>query len=255
MRVLMKMFLADCRHRMKDGFAVGYNIIFPLLMIVLLGYLTSTGYGDEFTGYQYYSAVMLPFCIAMAMITAAYSGKEDAFRKTAIRFLYSPVSRLQIVMSKLLSCLAVLSLCNAIVLAAVVLLWEFPAGPRLIPLFLLLTSETFCCCAAGLWIGFGMKNFLVIKNVMNIPISVFAVLGGVFYPMGSLNPGIALIFRLSPLTWINRSIFLLLYDRDTELIRLVTAILIIAGIGFMVLAIGLFRREEYIHGDLPGFNQ
>ncbi len=255
MSVLLNLFTTDFKRRSKDGFAIGYNIIFPIVMIVILGYLSSESYDKEFTGYQYYSIVMLPFCIAMAMITAAYAGKDDAYKRTAMRFLFSPVSRRQIVLSKLMSCVSVISLCNLVVLIFAGFVWKLPLNLTIIPVFILLAMETYAVCAIGLFIGFGMKHFLFIKNIMNIPISVFAILAGVFYPMGSLNRRMELLFQLSPLTWVNRSIFLLLYDYKAELLWRTSVVLMAVGIIFTILAIRLFKREEYIHGDLPGYDK
>jgi ABC-2 type transport system permease protein len=196
MSTLMSLFLTDMKRRSKDGFIIGYNIIFPIVMILLLGYLTSVNYGHEFTGYQYYSVVIPPFCIAMAMITAAYAGKDDAYKKTAERFLFAPITKTQIVLSKLLSCTVVISLCNLAVIIFAALVLKLPVTALIIPLFILLASETFVMCAIGLLIGLGMKYFILIKNILNIPICLAAILAGAFYPIGTLNPKLEFLLRL-----------------------------------------------------------
>jgi ABC-2 type transport system permease protein len=251
----MKIFVGDIKRRSRDSFLIGYNIIFPLIMLVLLGYLTSGSYGNRFTGYQYYSVVMLPFCIALAIISAAYAGKDEAYRKTAIRFLFTPINKAQIVLSKLLSLCIVISICNLFVLLCSLFLFRLPIGGKLVPIFLLLAAETFAVCALGLFIGFGMKNFIIIKNFVNLPIMLAAILAGVFYPFGTLKDEVTLIIRMSPLSWINRSLFRYIYDNSSSLLWRITLICIIVGIVFTVLAIMLFKKEEYIHGDLPGYEK
>jgi ABC-2 type transport system permease protein len=251
----MKLFVGDLKRRSRDSFLIGYNIIFPIIMLILLGYLTSESYGSSFTGYQYYSVVMLPFCIALAIISAAYAGKDEAYRKTAIRFLFTPISRMQIVLSKLLSLSIVISICNMVVLLFSLLLFRLPIGDKLAPIFLLLAAETFAVCALGLFIGFGMKNFILIKNLMNLPIMLAAILAGVFYPFGTLKEEVAFVIRMSPLSWINRSLFLYIYDNSSSLLWRITLICVFGGIVFAVLAIMLFKKEEYIHGDLPGYEK
>jgi ABC-2 type transport system permease protein len=255
MRNIINMLMYDIRRRSRDSFLIGYNIIFPIIMVALLGYLSSKSYGSGFTGYQYYSIVMLPFCISMAVITAAYAGKEDAYKRTAVRFLYAPVSGAHIILTKLISCTIVLSACNLLVLLFSMLVFRLPIADNIILLTLLLTSEAFAVCALGLLIGLGMKNFIFIKNIINIPICVAAVLGGAFFPMGSFNPVWKTVIRISPLTWINRSIFLYIYDSNSELLAKTGLLLILTGIIFTILAIRLFRKEEFIHGDLPGFEK
>jgi ABC-2 type transport system permease protein len=253
--ILFSLFYYDVKRRSKDGFFIGYNIIFPIVMILLLGYLASGGYGKEFTGYHYYTIVMLPFCVSMAMITAAYAGKEEAYKKTAIRFLFTPISKAQIVLSKLLSCVVIISICNALVLVFAKLILKLPISDEFIPVCLLLLTESFCSSAIGLYIGLGMKNFILIKNVINIPICVAAILAGAFYPIGTLNQGLKFVIKLSPLTWINRSIFQYIYDENLSMLWITSAALIIVGVIFTSLAIKLFKREEFIHGDLPGYEK
>ncbi len=255
MSILWKLTVGDLMRRRRDSFLIGYQIIFPLIMIILLGYLTSAGYGSSFTGYQYYSVVILPFCIALASISAAYAGKDEAYHKTAIRFLFTPLHKVQIVLSKLLSLTILVSCCNLIVLFCCLFLFRLPIGDKLTQVFLLLAAETFAACALGLYIGFGMNNFVIIKNLMNLPIILAAILAGVFYPFGTLKDGLSLVIQLSPLTWLNRSLFLCLYDNNSSLLWRITLICVLIGISFTILATKLFKKEEYIHGDLPGFEK
>ena len=255
MGILYKLFVGDIKRRSRDSFLIGYNIVFPVIMLLLLGYLTSDGYGSSFTGYQYYSVVMLPFCIALAVISAAYAGKDEAYRKTAIRFMFTPIHKAQLVLSKLLSLTIVICCCNLIVLLGAMLLFRLPIEDKLIPVFGLLAAETFAVCAIGLFIGFGIKNFIVIKNLINIPIMLAAILAGVFYPFGTLKDSTNFIIQLSPLTWMNRSLFLSIYDDRMSLLFRISLICVLIGIGFTLLAIMLFKKEEYIHGDLPGYEK
>ncbi len=255
MRNLFHIVCFDLKKRSRDGFIIGYNIIFPIVMIVLLGYLSSESYGKDFTGYQYYMIVILSFSVAMAVITAAYAGKDDAYKKTAVRYLFSPVSRSQIVLAKLISCTLVISCCNLLVLLFSHLVFKLPLNMNIIPVTLILAAETFTVCAIGLFIGLGMKNFIFIKNVLNIPICLAAILAGTFFPLGTLNDRLEMLIKLSPLTWVNRSIFLMLYDDSSQLLWKTSLIFMITGIGFAILAIKLFKKEEFIHGDLPGYEK
>ncbi len=255
MSSLLNLFYYDLKRRSKDGFFLGYNIIFPIIMILLLGYLTKGSYGKEFTGFHYYAIVILPFCVAMAIITAAYAGKDDSYKKTAVRFLFAPVSNAQIVLAKLLSCMVIISCCNALVLLFVQLVWKLPLAGEFFPILALLATEAFTICAIGLFVGFGMKNFLVIKNVLNLPIFVAGILAGAFYPVGTLNPRLESVIKLSPLAWVNRSIFLCIYDGNSLLLWRTAAVLTMVGVVFTVLAIKLFKKEEFIHGDLPGYDK
>lgn len=255
MNCLIKLFCNDFKRRLKDSFLIGYNVIFPVVLILLLGYLTSENYSSKFTGYQYYSVVLIPFCVALAIISAAYAGKEEAYRKTAVRFLFAPVTRTHIVLAKLLSCTIVIGSYNLVVLIFSMVALRLPIAHKILPIFLLLLSETFTVSAVGLFIGYGMKNFIFVKNVLNIPILLSAILAGAFYPIGTLNPKLKVVIQLSPLTWVNRSLFLYIYDDRVDLLRKTGLISIGIGLCFTMLAIKKFRKEEFIHGDLPGYEK
>ena len=85
MSILKVLISFQAGRRIKDGFTIGYNIIFPTLLISILGMLTKNQFGDVITSYQYYTIVIIPFCACMALITAAYAGKEEAYAKTAVQ--------------------------------------------------------------------------------------------------------------------------------------------------------------------------
>jgi ABC-2 type transport system permease protein len=253
--IMLKLCCQDMKRRYKDGFFIGYNLLFPVLLIALLGYLTNEGYGSIFTGYQYYSVVLLPFCVLLSIITAAYAAKEEAYRKTAVRFLFSPVSRAQLVLSRLLSCSLLLSGCNLLVLVVARLLFGLPVMEHFIPIAALMTAISLAVCSCGLFIGYGMRNFILVKNLINLPVIAAGTLGGSFFPLGSLNPVMEFAIKLSPLTWVNRSIFLCIYDGKESLLWKTTIISILVGLVFTALTVILFKREEFIHGDLPGYEK
>ena len=101
----------------------------------------------------------------------------------------------------------------------------------------------------------GMKDFMKVKNVLNIPILIFAILGGCFYQFGTLNKLLGFVMDLSPLRWINKGLFLLIYDDNCMLLYRLCLLMIIAGGIFMLLAITFFKREEYGNGELPGYEK
>jgi ABC-2 type transport system permease protein len=245
----------DLRRRSKDGFFIGYNIIFPMILTVILGYLTSESYGNGFTGYQYYSIVTLPFCIALSIITAAYAAKEEAYKKTAVRFLFTPISRVSLILSRLLYCTIILSCCNLVVLLFSKLVLKLPIGDDFLQILLLLLTLSFAVCGVGLFIGYGIKNFIMVKNIINIPVMAAGILAGSFYPFGTLSPTLETAISLSPLTWINRSIFCCIYDGNTGLLWITIPVCLFVGFVCTVMAVLLFKKEEYIHGVLPGYEK
>lgn len=246
--------------RAKDGFSVGYNIIFPFILVGLLGVLTRNNFGhqitsQQITSYQYYTVVLITFCASMSIITAAYAAKEEAYEKTAIRIIMAPISEKGIVFVKIVSCSIVFSICNCFTFILCGLIWKIPLGIEWLAILLLLIGMSYVVAGIGILVGTGMKNFLLVKNVINIPITLFAVAGGAFYPFGSLHPVVNGLINLSPLTWVNRSIFAVLYDGQFGLILRVIAIHFIVGTVCFLVANRVFKKEEYMNGDLPSYKE
>ena len=237
-----------------DGFAVGYNLIFPVILIGLLGVLCKRMPFGGVTSYQYYTIVTIPFCMIMAVITAAYAGKDDAYAKTAQRVLVTPISIRAIVWAKIISCGIVIFLCSILVYIGA----AFATGMNLKKLGMigiLFLALAFTVASVGTWIGLGMKNFLVLKNIMNIPIAVSAILGGTFFRIGTFHKVGNAILNLSPIRWINRSMFLFLYEEQRGLLWSVIIVLLLLGGVSAMLAVRSFKKGEYCNGELPGYEK
>ncbi|WP_455716042.1 ABC transporter permease [Anaerosporobacter sp.] len=239
--------------RIKDGFSVGYNIVFPMVLTLILGVLTRNQFDDVITSYQYYTVVMIPFCACMALITAAYAGKDEAYTKTAVRFVMAPISERQIVLSKIFSCTIVFSTCNCFTFVVCGCIWKLPKKVEWILICLLLVAMSFCVATIGVFIGIGMKNFLFVKNLVNLPIALCAVAAGVFYPFGTSNPLVQDILNLSPLTHVNSYLFAILFDHMKSGVYLLILIHVVIGVFVSILAVKTFKKEVFLHGDLSGY--
>lgn len=249
------LFALNLRRRACDGFAIGYNVILPLAMAALTGLLGKSFFTHAASGFQYYSVVMIPFCIMMAVVSAAYAGKDDAYAKTAERMLASCVEGKTIVLVKILSETIVVTVCSVVTIVLCALLFLLPVLKVMYLIVLLFAALSFATAAVGTWIGLGMKNFIRVKNIMNLPISVFALAGGCFITTGGFDGILGVFVQLSPLTWINRSILLVLYDNQSDLLIGCSLICFLAGCFFTWIAMKSFKKEEYGNGELPGYEQ
>lgn len=255
MDILKALISFQTGRRIKDGFSIGYNIVFPIILISILGVLTRSQFGDVITSFQYYTVVIIPFCACMALITAAYASKEEAYAKTAVRIIVAPLNERQIVLSKIFSCTIVFSICNCFTFVVCGIIWRLPRGIERILICILLVSMSFCVAAIGVLIGTGMKNFLFIKNLINLPIGLCAVAAGVFYPLGTSNPVVQGIFNLSPLTHVNRYLFVMLFDHMKSGVCFLILIHIVIGGLVSILAIKTFKKEEFLHGYISSYKE
>ena len=250
------MLYSNLKRRIADGFAVGYNIIFPLLLIWILGFLCKGMFEKELlTSYQYYGVVIIPFSLFMAIVTAAYSGKDDAYADTADRVLIAPISITTIVVPKILAEIVVFTGCSLLVFGFSSVLWKVWSLGDIIPIGILFASISFMIASVGTYMGLGMKNFMRIKNILNVPIVLFAILAGCFFRFGTFHKGLQVLINLSPLTWVNRGIFMMIYDDNITILYTVCAVFTLIGFMFTMLSIVCFKKEEYGYGKLSGYEK
>lgn len=240
------LFYFGLKRRMKDFFILFYNIVFPTVIIMLLGYLTSTSYGDGFTSYNYYTVTVIPFCALMGISTVSYASQDEKLFHTSYRYIAAPITPKQIVLSKFCSCAAVLSICNIIALLIGKLLFRLDFHGNILIVIILLICETVAVTGVGLFLGLACKNLDTLRNFLNIPIVISGFLGGVFFPVSSFHPVLSALINLSPLTWINRGIISCLYDNRTLIIYVISAVLSAVGIAMMLLTIRFFKKEAFI---------
>lgn len=100
--------------------------------------------------------------------------------------------------------------------------------------------------ALGTLIGLCSKDFMSIKNIVSTPILIMAVLGGSFFPIGSLGTVFETISYISPLTWINKGIFMMMSDNTVTVYITSLFITIILGLLFTISSIKSFKKEAFI---------
>lgn len=234
------------RRRSKDFFILFYNVIFPIVIIMLLGYLTSKSYGTSFTSYHYYTIVMIPFCELMGITSIAYAAQDERMHHTSYRYMVAPITRTELVLSKFFSCAIMLLICDIVVLVISKLMFHIPFNGKITFIIFLFISETVIITGIGLFLGLACKNFAAIQNILNIPITIFGFLGGVFFPIGSVSSFISFIIDLSPLTWVNRGIIACIYENNMHVLIVTSIVFISVGIIITMLTVKFFKREAFI---------
>lgn len=246
MQNFFPLFKLEIKRKAKDFFIIFYSIVFPVVIIFLLGYLTSRSYGSEFTSYEYYSIVMTPFCLFMGITSVAYASVDEKRMKTSYRYMIAPLSKSSLILSKFLSCVITLTVCSIIVLIISKFCFHLPINGNAVYLIALLLCESVAITGLGLFFGLANKNFATIQNYLNLPIMIFGFLGGVFFPVSSLNSILSFIINLSPLTWINRGIMYCIYMSDITILCWTGSILFAVGLLFSILTIKCFKKEAFI---------
>lgn len=255
MSIWIRLYPMYVKRYLKDSFTIGYSILFPIIMIGLLGWIRKGSFSNGLSSFQFYTITMLPFIICCELITAAFQGQEEGRLKVAERFLISPITTKTLIIAKWCAGVTSLSICHGFVYLVAKIFFHVSYEGKGLYLYLVSIVLTAFIYALGLLMGLGMKNFIVFKNLVNLPIFVFAILGGCFFPIGSFNEMVAGMIKLSPLTWINRAAFLSLYDNNNELLIIISIILLVGITVILSQAIKRFKKEGFLNGELPSFNK
>lgn len=236
------------KRTIKDFFLLIYSIIYPMVSILLLGYISSKLFtGDRnITSYTYYTIVTLPFFILNFLITMAYLAKDESMNRVSYRFLIAPINKRNIVISKVISASVVVSLYNVFLLVILKFLLNLKLGQELYKLAALLSLETFMITAIGIFIGISFQDFRKIKTILMIPLNLMGFLGGAFFPVGSLGATFEKLSYISPLTWSNRAVMQMLYDNSSSLYMNVAIVTIVIGIFFTLLSVVTFKKEAFL---------
>lgn len=242
------LFKLNMKKRIKDSFLIGYGVTFPLMLIVILGYMATNYYSKDgtITSYYYYCMVTIPFCTFLSSITLIYVAKEESLHKCGERFIIAPISKTSIVLSKILPATISIAVYNLILLLICNFIFKVDFRGRFLEVYILIISLGFLSSALGTLIGLCSKDFMSIKNIVSTPILIMAVLGGSFFPIGSLGTVFETISYISPLTWINKGIFMMMNDNTLTVYITSLFITIILGLFFTISSIKFFKKEAFI---------
>jgi len=224
------------------------NTLFPIVLVVLLGYLTSGNYGaGGVTAYDYYGVTILIFAVLNVSMTASNSFMEKSLKTSNLRIMYAPIRLSYIYLAKIAATFIFTSVCFLGYIALFSLVFGVNFGGVnllyviLIVLFLnLLSSITgvFFCCI--------FKSEELTNKIISVVINIFAILGGLFFRLDGLGSAVERISYISPAKWAAEAIFRIIYDNDFSLF--VPGILILMVVS-AVLLVGCrltFKVEDYV---------
>lgn len=242
------LFSMGMKRRLRDSFLIGYGIIFPLFLIAILGYMASNYYSDKngITSYYYYSMVIIPFCTFLSSITLVYITREESMHKCGERFIIAPISKTAIVLSKIIPSTVAIIIYNLILMVICKYIFRVNYNGEFLRIFILFSILGLMSCAIGTFIGVSTKEFMQVKNFISTPILIMALLGGTFFPIGSLGRVVEIISYISPLTWINKGIFLMINDHSFKMYFIASGVILALGVIFTFGSIKKFRKEAFL---------
>ncbi len=245
MRNLWLISKEDLKNLFKNPMWIFYGTLFPILLIVILGFLNKDSYGNGVTSYDFYGITLMIYAVTSSGMTSANAFMEERIRKANMRIIYAPGNARDIYMSKIFSTFVFSLICHVfdMILLFTIFHIHIAAIPEL--LILLVLGELFFN-ALGVMFCCIFKTEAMANQILSIFINLFAIFGGLMFPMDGYGKAVRTISYISPAKWIAKAAFGMIYDYDFTWF---TPVVIGMGISILIVFVicnKTFRKEDCI---------
>jgi len=242
-----KLFVMDLMNLFTNPMWIFYAFGFPIVLILILGFLMSGSYGKDVTSYDYYGVALLIFGFFNAATFAANSFMEERIKSPNMRIVYSPVRPIFIPLSKILATSVFCTV--AYVFVALFLHLSVGVtygGSDVWAVFMIMLLSIFFFSALGVLVCCLLKSEGTTNQILGLLFALFSALGGVFFPVDGLGKVLSAASWISPAKWILTSFLRIIYDKDFSMLLPVCGGFVLLSAVSVFLCGRLFRGEEYI---------
>lgn len=245
MRNLLLICKEDFKNLIKNPMWLFYGTLFPILLVVILGFLTKDSYGNEVTSYDYYVITLMIYSILTSGMTSANAFMEEKIRKANMRIIYAPGSVKSIYLSKIMASFAFSFLCHLFDMIVLCMIYHIhiTAVPQIVILFGL--TEVFSV-ALGVMFCCIFKTEAMANQILSVVINLFAILGGLMFPMDGFGKVVRGISYLSPAKWLVNTTFCMIYDNNFSWFYPTVLVLIFVIAAVFAVCDKTFRKEDCI---------
>lgn len=223
-------------------------LVFPFLITALMGFLFDNLYHTSIvTSYDFYGVTMVFFIAMMGATVPANAFLERNLKSGNTRIFYSPVSRVSVYLSKILSCFLFIGAC----LTLNVIIFQTTAfvnfgGSNMIYVILLLLNFILFLTVLSSAICVTLRSEEVTNIIISNTVSVLGFLSGIFFPIANLGAVFESIASYSPITWTINSLFQLIYDGRSEHYWWIMLSLLLLSLLLLVVVHKQYRPEDYV---------
>nr|WP_320025802.1 ABC transporter permease [uncultured Acetobacterium sp.] len=235
----------DFKNLFKNPMWLFYNLAFPFLLIVVLGFLQKDSYGEAVSAFDYYGITLMIYTVISSGMTSANAFIEVTIRIPNMRIIYAPGNERVIYLAKIVSSFGFCLLCHLTVAVLTFTLFKIrvDAIPQL--LILLVLMELFSV-ALGVMFCCIFKTEATANQILSIVINIFALLGGLLFPMDGYGAVVRSLSYLSPAKWLANTSFAMIYDHNFSWFYPTVMGLILATMVVFIICAKTFRKEDCI---------
>lgn len=189
----------------------------------------------------YYAIAMITNIIMYGASYGLYGIAGERIGKTEGRVFCSPIKKYQYFIGKIFGNIIVVALQEIIVILASKYIIKADFGNNILAVFLIFLSQIVFSVTLGVTLGF-MSNTSASNGILNMAIPFVSFLGGCYFPIDSI-PVLNSISVISPLRWVNKSIFGIIYSSDySKMMPTIAINLVLAGILITISSV-IVRKE------------
>ena len=243
-----QIFKLDLINLFTNPMWIFYAICFPIILILILGFLASGRYGDVLSSYDYYGVSLIVYGVFNAATFSANIIMEDRIKSPNMRVIYSPVHPFSIHFSKVLASFVFSTVCYTFVGVALYFIAgiNFGGAAATWAIFAIMLLSIFLFSSLGILVCCLLRDENITNQILTLLFAVFAVLGGIFFPVSGLGKAISLISWASPAKWILTAYLRIIYDKNYSMFLPVCGMLIVLSAISVFLSSKLFKGEDYI---------
>lgn len=244
----IKIVRFDFMNIVRNPTLLMFNTVFPIILIAVMGFVTKGNYNSgSVSSYDYYGVTMMIFTSLFIAMTASNTFMEAKVRKGNTRIVYAPVTKAEIYLSKLIATyvLGIISYSFLLFIGQYIFNINF-GGKNILYIILLINIFSLFGCSLGTMFCCIFKSEEGANSVMQIFLLLFILLGGLFFSVDSFGNIVEKISYLSPVKWVTKCSFQIIYDNNFNLYLPTIAVVLLSSIVCIIICQITFKPEEYV---------
>lgn len=233
---------------MTNPVLVLFTFVYPVFLILIFGYLFSNNYTENIvSSYDFYGVTMMFYIVIVSATITPSVFMEERIKQANLRIAYTPVSRIQLYISKLLSTYMILF----IAFTAEMLILNFLnivnyGQARFLYVYGLYMALLLFSVTLGGAVCVIIRNQDLTNKIIGVIVNTLAVVSGIFFPIASLGKLADQISDLVPIKWALNLIFQIIYDGTIQNYGIIILILLLFSIFFGIIIHYRYRPEDYV---------
>lgn len=243
MRNLYLIAKEDVINLVKNPIWIFYAALFPILLVLILGFLTKDNYGSSITSYDYYGITLMIYAVLNSGMIAANAFMEERIKKPNMRIIYAPGNVKSIYLSKIVASFIFSFLFHVFDMVVLTLIFKIHLN-GILQLILLLSLMELFSVTLGVMFCCVFKTETITNQLLSIIINLFALLGGLLFSLDGYGETIRKISALSPAKWFSDTTFQMIYDNNfTSFVPTILGLVVITTLMILICHI-TFRKED-----------